>query len=67
MKHFSSSALSSRKSVAGKSAVTEKVGISRQNLYYQPQLPAKDLELKNKIEAVGWSTKLTATDALPLL
>ena len=56
VKHFSSSAQGKdnlgRKSVAGKSAVTEKVGISRQNLYYQPRLPAKDLELKNQIEAV---------------
>ena len=56
MKHFSSSAQEkescSRKSVAGKSAITEQIGISRQNLYYQPRLPAKDLELKNKIEAV---------------
>lgn len=56
MKHFSSSAQGScdlgRKSVAGKSAVTAQVGVSRQNLYYQPQLPAKDFELKNQIEAV---------------
>ena len=56
VKHFSSSAQGKdnlgRKSVAGKSAVTEKVGISRQNPYYQPRLPAKDLELKNQIEAV---------------
>ena len=56
MKHFSSSAQEKescgRKSVAGKSAITEQIGISRQNLYYQPRLPAKDLELKNKIEAV---------------
>ena len=57
MKHFSSSVQSSRKSVAGKSAVTEKVGISRQNLYYQPRLPAKDLELRSKIEAVGLEHK----------
>ncbi len=56
MKHFSSSAQEKescgRKSVAGKSAITEQIGISRQNLYYQPRLLAKDLELKNKIEAV---------------
>ena len=56
VKHFSSSAQEKepcgRKSVAGKSAITEQIGISRQNLYYQPRLPAKDLELKNKIEAV---------------
>ena len=61
MKHFSSSAQGEygigRKSVAGKSAATEKVGISRQNLYYRPRLPAKDLELKNKIEAVGLEHK----------
>ncbi len=61
MKHFSSSAQGGcdlgRKSVAGKSAVTAKVEISRQNLYYQPRLPAKDLELKNKIEAVGLEHK----------
>ena len=47
MKHFSSSAQGGgdlgRKSVAGKSAVTAQIGISRQNLYYQPKLPAKDL------------------------
>ncbi len=35
-----------RKSVAGKSAVTAQIGISQQNLYHQPKLPAKDLELK---------------------
>lgn len=56
MKHFSSSAQVGgklgRESVAGKSAVTAQIGISRQNLYYQPKLPAKDLELRNKIEAV---------------
>lgn len=52
VKHFSSSAQSGRKSVAGKSAVTAQVGISWQNLYYQPQLPAKDFELKNQIEAL---------------
>lgn len=61
VKHFSSSAQGGgnlgRKSVAGKSAVTAQIGISRQNLYYQPKLPAKDLELKNKIEAVGWEHK----------
>jgi len=52
VKHFSSSAQSSRKSVASKSAVTAQVEVSRQNLYYQPRLPAKDLELKNQIEVV---------------
>jgi putative transposase len=61
MKHFSSSAQEKescgRKSVAGKSAVTAQIGISRQNLYYQPKLPAKDLELRNKIEAVGLEHK----------
>lgn len=57
MKHFSSSADFGRKSVAGKSVVTEQIGISRQNLYYQPKLPAKDLELKNKIEAIGLEHK----------
>jgi len=61
VKHFSSSAQGGgnlgRKSVAGKSAVTAQIGISRQNLYYQPKLPAKDLELKNKIEAVGLEHK----------
>ena len=61
MKHSSSSAQGGfdlgRKSVAGKSAVTTQIGISRQNLYYQPKLPAKDLELKNKIEAVGLEHK----------
>jgi len=61
VKHFSSSAQGGgnlgRKSVAGKSAVTAQIGISRQNLYYQPKLPAKDLELRNKIEAVGLEHK----------
>ena len=61
MKHFSSSVQGGgdlgRKSVAGKSAVTAQIGISRQNLYYQPKLPAKDLELRNKIEAVGLEHK----------
>lgn len=56
MQHFSS-VKTGRKSVASKYAVTEKIGISRQNLYYQPRLPAKDLELKNKIEAVGLEHK----------
>ena len=62
MKYFSSSAqgggdLGRKSSVACKSAVTAQIGISRQNLYYQPKLPAKDLELKNKIEAVGLEYK----------
>jgi putative transposase len=52
VKHFSSSVQMSRKSVAGKSAVTAQVGVSRQNIYYQPRLPAKDFELKTQIEAV---------------
>jgi len=39
-------------SVISKSAVAEKMSVSRQSLYYQPKLPAKDLLLKQQIEAV---------------
>jgi len=35
-----------------KSAVCDKMMISRTNFYYQPKLPAKDLLLKQQIEAV---------------
>jgi putative transposase len=39
-------------SVISKSAVAEKMSVSRQSLYYQPRLPAKDLLLKQRIETV---------------
>ena len=35
-----------------KTALAEKLGISRASLYYQPKLPAKDLKLKSEIEKV---------------
>jgi len=44
--------LSSNKPVVSKSAACAKVAISRNSLYYKPKLPAKDLFLKQQIEAV---------------
>lgn len=35
-----------------KTALAKKLGVSRSSLYYQPKLPAKDLEFKVKIEQV---------------
>jgi len=44
--------LSSNKAQASKSATCAKVAVSRNSLYYKPKLPAKDLILKQQIEAV---------------
>ena len=52
MDYFSSSTKAGKKPALNKSSAAEKVSISRQSLYYQPVLPAKDLELKKQIEAV---------------
>jgi transposase InsO family protein len=35
-----------------KSAVAKKLGSTRQSLYYQPKLPARDLLLKSQVEVV---------------
>lgn len=50
--YLSSTAQSGKKIALGKSAAAEKMSISRQSLYYQPITPAKDLLLKQQIEAV---------------
>jgi putative transposase len=44
--------LSSDSAAMSKSAICSKMVISASSLYYKPRLPAKDLELKNQIEAV---------------
>ena len=35
-----------------KSKLAKNLGIGRSSLYYKPKMPAKDLELKSKIEQV---------------
>ena len=52
MDYLSSTAESGKKAALSKSVATEKMSISRQSLYYQPITPAKDLALKQQIEAV---------------
>lgn len=52
MDYFSSTNSSSNRPAISKSVAAEKISISRQSLYYQPILPAKDLALKQQIEAV---------------
>ncbi len=44
--------LSSNPSQVSKSAACDKMLVSRGSIYYKPKLPAKDLALKSKIEAV---------------
>ena len=44
--------LSSDSAAMSKSAICSKMVISASSLYYKTRLPAKDLELKNQIEAV---------------
>ena len=41
-----------KKAQVSKSVACAKVGVSRNSLYYKPKLPAKDLILKQQIEAV---------------
>lgn len=48
MNHFSSSSLKQ----VSKSAICDKMSVSSSSIYYQPRLPAKDLLLKQQIEAV---------------
>lgn len=48
MNYFSSS----KKAQVSKSVACAKVAVSRNSLYYKPKLPAKDLILKQQIEAV---------------
>jgi len=50
--YLSSTAGSGKKADLSKSVAAEKISISRQSLYYQPLTPAKDLALKQQIEAV---------------
>ena len=52
MDYLSSTAESGKKAALSKSVAAEKMSISRQSLYYQPITPAKDLALKQQIEAV---------------
>jgi len=40
-----------------KQALAKQLGVSRQSLYYQPKMPAKDLALKAEIEAVMANNK----------
>ena len=49
--------ISSSSSQISKSAACDKMMISRTNLYYQLKLPAKDLLLKQQIEAVLFKYK----------
>jgi hypothetical protein len=43
---------SSKKAQDSKSVACSKIAVSRNSLYYKPKLPAKDLILKQQIEAV---------------
>ena len=52
MNYFSSVDSSKESPAISKSAATEKMSISRTNIYYRPKLPSKDLFLKQRIEAV---------------
>ena len=52
MNYFLSSNSASSSAAISKSAVCSKMAISASSLYYKPKLPAKDLELKQQIEAV---------------
>ncbi len=52
MDYFSSHDSSLNRPAISKSAAAEKISVSRQSLYYQPITPAKDLALKQQIEAV---------------
>jgi len=52
MDYFSSHDSSLNQPAISKSVAAEKISISRQSLYYQPITPAKDLQLKQQIEAV---------------
>lgn len=52
MNYFTSATKAGGKPSLSKSSAAEKISISRQSLYYQPILPAKDLALKQQIEAV---------------
>jgi len=45
-------AINQAASPKNKKELTAKLGISKQNLYYKPKLPEKDLKLKAKIEKV---------------
>lgn len=45
-------AVNTRASAKSKKGLAKQLGISRQSLYYQPKLPAKDLRLKAEIEKV---------------
>jgi transposase InsO family protein len=49
--------LSSNSVAISKSAVCSKMAIANSSLYYKPKLPAKDLVLKSKIEAVLFEHK----------
>ncbi len=44
--------LSSNMATISKSAACSQISLSRTSLYYKPKLPAKDLLLKQQIEAV---------------
>ena len=44
--------LSSNKAAISKSAACSQISLSRTSIYYKPKIPAKDLLLKQQIEAV---------------
>jgi transposase InsO family protein len=44
--------LSSNKATISKSAACSQISLSRTSIYYKPKIPAKDLLLKQQIEAV---------------
>lgn len=57
MKHFQSIADQGSKPVISKSDTAKEFNLSRQSLYYHPKLPAKDLELKQRIIEVMTENK----------
>ena len=52
MNYFSSSDSLSHQATIIKSVACSQISVSRSSCYYKPKLPAKDLILKSKIEAI---------------
>lgn len=50
-------AVNQKAPLKSKTELAKQLGISRQNLYYQPKLPEKDLKLKTEIEKVMLDNK----------
>ncbi len=50
-----------------KAIICNRMEIAASSLYYQPKLPAKDLELKRQIEAIILEHKLMVIAELPFI